>query len=121
MVGIVNHQPEFSALTYIIPNGFPLRERENIVVLLGAANRDPDVFENPDRLDFERGEGNHLAFGRGIHHCLGAPLARLEGRIVLETLLERFPQINLLNERPRFRNSIVLRGLESLSLRCVRA
>ena len=102
-------------------NGFPLRERENIVVLLGAANRDPDVFENPDRLDFERGEGNHLAFGRGIHHCLGAPLARLEGRIVLETLLERFPQINLLTERPRFRNSIVLRGLESLSLRCVRA
>ena len=101
--------------------GFPLRERENIVVLLGAANRDPDVFENPDRLDFERGEGNHLAFGRGIHHCLGAPLARLEGRIVLETLLERFPQINLLTERPRFRNSIVLRGLESLSLRCVRA
>ena len=102
-------------------NGFPLRKRENIVVLLGAANRDPDVFENPDRLDFERGEGNHLAFGRGIHHCLGAPLARLEGRIVLETLLERFPQINLLTERPRFRNSIVLRGLESLPLRCVRA
>ena len=102
-------------------NGFPVRERENIVVLLGAANRDPDVFENPDWLDFERREGNHLAFGRGIHHCLGAPLARLEGRIVLETLLERFPQISLLTERPRFRNSIVLRGLESLPLYCVRA
>ena len=102
-------------------NGFAVRRRENIVVLLGAANRDPDVFENPDRLDVGRGNRSHLSFGRGIHHCLGAPLARLEGRIVLETLLERFSQIGLLDENPRFRNSIVLRGLESLPVRCVRA
>ena len=99
-------------------NGFPLRRRDNIVVLLGAANRDPDVFENPDELDVGRGDRSHLSFGRGIHHCLGAPLARLEGRIVLEMLLERFSQINLLDGQPRFRNSIVLRGLESLPVRC---
>ena len=99
-------------------NGFAVRQRENVVVLLGAANRDPDVFEDPDRLDVGRNDRAHLSFGRGIHHCLGAPLARLEGRIVLETLLERFSQIGLLSERPRFRNSIVLRGLDSLAIRC---
>ena len=102
-------------------NGFPLKKRDNIVLLLGAANRDPDVFDEPDRLDVGRGDRSHLSFGRGIHHCIGAPLARLEGRIVLEMLLERYSQINLRGEQPRFRNSIVLRGLESLPVRCVKA
>ena len=102
-------------------NGFSLKQRENIVLLLGSANRDPDVFENPDTLDVGRGDRSHLSFGRGIHHCIGAPLARLEGRIVLEMLLERFSQIRLLDGEPRFRNSIVLRGLESLPVRCVEA
>ena len=78
------------ALTDCEVNGFAMRRRENIVVLLGAANRDPDVFDDPDRLDVGRGDRSHLSFGRGIHHCIGAPLARLEGRIVLEMLLERF-------------------------------
>ena len=102
-------------------NGFALRRRDNVVLLLGAANRDPDVFEDPDRLDVGRSQGSHLSFGRGIHHCLGAPLARLEGRIVLEMLLERFSQMDLLAGRPRFREGIVLRGLQSLMVRCVRA
>ena len=102
-------------------NGFPLKKRDNIVLLLGAANRDPDVFDEPDRLDVGRGNRSHLSFGRGIHHCIGAPLARLEGRIVLEVLLERYSQINFRGEQPRFRNSIVLRGLESLPVRCVKA
>ena len=102
-------------------NGFPLEKRDNIVLLLGAANRDPDVFDEPDRLDVGRGDRSHLSFGRGIHHCIGAPLARLEGRIVLEMLLQRYSQISLHGEQPRFRNSIVLRGLESLPVRCVKA
>ena len=102
-------------------NGFPLRKRENLVLLLGAANRDPATFDDPDRFDVGRDDRSHLSFGRGIHHCIGAPLARLEGRIVLETLLERFSSISLLEERPRFRNSIVLRGLEALPIRCARA
>ena len=101
-------------------NGFPLRKSDNVVVLLGAANRDPDVFEHPDKLDIARGQRSHLSFGRGIHHCLGAPLARLEGRIVLEMLRDRFPSITLRTDRPQFHKSIVLRGLESLPVGCLR-
>ncbi len=102
-------------------NGFPVRKRDNVVLLMGAANRDPDAFDDPDRLDVGRDQGPHLSFGRGIHHCLGAPLARLEGRIALEMLLERFAVIGLATHRPRFRRTIVLRGLESLPIRCAAA
>ena len=102
-------------------NGVAVRQRDTIAVLVGAANRDPDAFENPDRLDVGRATCPHLTFGRGIHHCLGAPLARLEGRIVFEMLLERFSRIRLLDAHPRFRTGVVLRGLHSLPLRCVRA
>ena len=98
-----------------------MRKRDNLFVLIGAANRDPEVFENPGRLDVGRSEGSHVSFGRGIHHCLGAPLARLEGRIALEMLLDRFSQMRLLDDRPRFHRAIVLRGLQSLPLRCTRA
>ena len=109
------------ALTDCDVNGFALRERDNIILLVGAANRDPDIFDDPDRLDVGRAANPHLTLGRGIHYCLGAPLARLEGRIVFETLLERFPEIELLGDRPRFRSGVVLRGLQSLPLRCRRA
>ena len=102
-------------------NGYPLMKRDNLVLLLGAANRDPDVFEDPDRLDVGRDKGSHLSFGAGVHHCLGAGLARLEGRIVLETLLDRFSSMSLLGEHPRFRTGIVFRGLESLPVRCIRS
>ena len=95
-------------------NGFPLRRGDNAVLLNGAANHDPAAFDDPDRLDVRRGEVNHVAFGRGIHYCLGAPLARLEGRIAIEVLLERYPALRLLSDRPVFRSSIVLRGLDAL-------
>ena len=102
-------------------NGSEIRARDNVAVLIGAANRDPDVFEEPDRLDVGRAHNPHLSLGRGIHHCLGAQLTRLEGRIAFEALLERFAEIELLGGRPKFRNGILLRGLESLALRCRRA
>ena len=102
-------------------NGFPVQRRQNVVTLIGAANRDPDVFEAPDRFDVSPRRTSHISFGRGIHHCIGAPLARLEGRIVIEGLLERFRSLRLLDACPRFRNSIVLRGLESLPVAGVAA
>ena len=102
-------------------NGIEVRARDNVAVLVGAANRDPDVFEKPDRLDVGRAHCPHLSLGRGIHHCLGAPLARLQGRIAFEMLLERFARIDLLGAHPKFHNGVVLRGLRSLPLRCRRA
>jgi cytochrome P450 len=73
-------------------HGQTLRAGEQLEVFIGAANRDPDVFEQPDTLQLER-KGRHLSFGNGIHFCLGAPLARLEARIALEHVLERLPNI----------------------------
>jgi cytochrome P450 len=99
--------------------GRPWQRGQGVVLLLGSANRDPEVFHDPDRLDITRNEASHIAFGRGIHHCLGAPLARLEGRIAFEALLERFSDIRLLNEQPSFKDNVVLRGLKTLPLRAI--
>jgi pimeloyl-[acyl-carrier protein] synthase len=94
--------------------GRPIRKGQGIVLLLGSANRDPEVFSQPDRLDITRHGPGLLVFGRGIHHCLGAPLARLEARIVFETLLERFAEMRLRTAKPPFRDNVVLRGLAEL-------
>ncbi len=88
-----------------------------VALLLGAANRDPARFERPDELDPMRPDKGNISFGRGIHHCLGAPLARLEGRVALEVLLERFADIQLGGRPPVFSRTIVLRGLEHLDVR----
>jgi cytochrome P450 PksS len=84
--------------------------------VIGSANRDETVFEYPDELDITREPNKHLAFGQGIHFCLGAPLARLEGEIAINTLLRRMPDLHLSvsTESLRWRPSIMLRGLESL-------
>ena len=66
-----------------------------MIVILGSANRDPSRFPAPDTLDFTRADVKHLAFGRGSHYCLGAPLARLETEIALTTLLRRLPGLRL--------------------------
>ncbi len=95
--------------------GKKIEPGQMVYCVLGAANRDPAAFPNPDVLDIERGAGNHVAFGRGIHYCLGAPLARLEGRIAFEALLSRYSNVRLAAE-PRYRDQVVLRGLEALWL-----
>ncbi len=91
---------------------------QRVLCLLGAANRDPRPFPDPDRLDVGRSPSNHLAFGRGVHYCLGAPLARLEGRVAFEALLPRLGGLRLAGE-PRYRDQVTLRGLESLWLEAV--
>src|ERR671922_730103 len=101
--------------------GRSIRKGQGIVLLLGSANRDPEVFDHPDRLDINRHGPSILGFGRGIHHCLGASLARLEASITLETLLERFPEMSLLTADPPFRDNIVLRGLEALPVGATRS
>ena len=84
-----------------------------VIGLIGAANRDPEVFAEPERLDLGRQPNQHFAFGRGIHFCLGAPLARLEGQIALGSLVRRFPRLRPAGE-PAWRDQVVLRGLETL-------
>ena len=83
---------------------------------IGAANRDPAVFPEPDRFDVARRENHHLSFGFGAHFCLGAPLARLEGEIAFRALLERFPKLALAEQAIEHRPNPILRGLLKLEV-----
>ncbi len=94
-------------------NGVAIRQGQKIAALLGAANRDPDVFENADSMDLTREPNQHIAFGAGIHFCIGAPLARLEMNISLPALIERFPTLELAGE-PTRRPTFVLRGYDAI-------
>ncbi|MFE9043310.1 cytochrome P450 [Streptomyces sp. NPDC007818] len=93
-----------------IPAGDP------VLVVLAAADRDPDRFGAPDTLDLARADNQHLGYGHGIHYCLGAPLARLEGQTALATLLTRLPDLRLAvdPEELRWRGGLIMRGLRTL-------
>ena len=94
----------------VIPKG------EMVMVVIAVADHDPERFPEPDTLDIARADNKHLAFGKGIHHCLGAPLARMEGQIALGTLLRRMPDLRLRGspESLTWRPGMVLRGLRGL-------
>jgi cytochrome P450 PksS len=96
----------------VIPKG------EKVMVLLGAANHEPGVFENPDNFDITRENNPHLTFSYGIHYCLGAPLARLEGEIAISTLLRRLPNIRpaVPMETLPWIPSLILHGLYRLPI-----
>ena len=91
--------------------------QETIYFLLGAANRDPTVFADAERFDIGRSPNPHLAFGAGPQYCVGAPLARPEAQIAFTRLLARYPRLEPVDQTPRWRKLINLRGLETLRLR----
>jgi cytochrome P450 len=95
-------------------NGQPMTKGQQVATLLGAANHDPEQFANPQTLDITREDNHHLAFGSGIHYCVGAPLARLEGQIAIATLLRRMPNLTLTTDSPPYRDTYVLRGLREM-------
>ena len=95
-------------------NGLTLRKGEGVVCSLAGANRDPRAFSEPDHLHLARGRANHVAFGSGIHFCLGAPLARVEGQVAFTAVARRFPRMELQTDDPPYRDHFVLRGLDAL-------
>jgi cytochrome P450 len=106
-----NHEPVEVGGALIAPETM-------VFVILAAANRDPAHFSSPDTFDITREPNDHLAFGDGIHYCLGAALARLEGTIAFGTALERFPRLRLMEAEapPKYKGSYFLRGLSALRL-----
>jgi cytochrome P450 len=97
--------------------GQAVKAGERVTMILAAANRDPAVFSEPDRLDLARQENRHMAFGQGIHFCLGAPLARVEAEEVLKAVSRRLPDLRLdfaKGAQPEYRPSVVFRGLNEL-------
>lgn len=104
----------------VVLHGQPIKRGDVIRVVMTSANRDGAVHDRPDTFDIIRpptAQG-HLAFGKGIHYCLGAPLARLEGRIAILTLLKRFPHLALVtpSDQTEWHTGVIFRGLKSLEL-----
>ena len=96
--------------------GVALPEGAMIGAVIGAANRDPKRFEGPDRLDLDRPDNQPLTFAPGIHHCLGAPLARMEADVALSTLVRRAPRLALASNVVTYKENVILRGMESMSV-----
>ncbi len=101
----------------VVLGGRTLARGDRVFLMLNAANRDPAQFPEPDRFDVARQPNRHLTFGHGIHFCLGAPLARLEGQIAVETLARRLRGLRPADERGDWNDSLVLRGLRALPVR----
>jgi cytochrome P450 len=102
------------ALEDIDIDGTTLGKGDQAIVLVAAANRDPEQFGDPDTFDVGRQDNRHLSFGLGAHFCLGAPLARVEGQLALEAVATRLADLALTVDQPEYKTNIVLRGLASL-------
>ena len=105
------------ALDDIEVDGMTIAKGEQAILLLGAAGRDPDQTPDPERFDVGRTDIRHLAFGGGIHFCLGAPLARVEGQVALAAMAARLDDLELAVDEPEYKENIVLRGVAALPVR----
>ena len=101
----------------LVLGGQQIERGQSVIAVMGAANRDPDRFADPDRLDLNRQDNRHLAFGWGPHFCFGAPLGRIEAQIAFEALLTRLPELELGGGPLQWRENLKLRGLEKLPIR----
>jgi cytochrome P450 len=97
-------------------HGQKVARGQELALLLGSANHDPEVFRRPDELDVAREHNPHMSFGAGIHFCLGAPLARIELQTSFGTLLRRLPAMELVEE-PEWKPNYIIRGLRELLVR----
>jgi pimeloyl-[acyl-carrier protein] synthase len=97
--------------------GRTIAKGDMVMPFIAAADRDPAQFPEPDRLDLSRSDNRHIAFGWGIHFCLGAPLARIEGQIAIDALVRRLPALELATHEPEYRQSLTLRGLKTLPVK----
>ena len=115
----LNHATDRFTLEPVDIGGVTIPAREWVLCVTSSANHDPARFPDADRLDLGRDAGGHVAFGHGIHYCLGAPLARLEGEVAFGALLARFPALSLAADPAtlRWRRSSLIRGLERLPVR----
>jgi len=118
-VNPLNHATDRFTLEPVEIGGVTIPAREWVLCVTSSANRDSGRFPDADRLDVGRDAGGHVAFGHGIHYCLGAPLARLEGEVAFGALLSRFPSLSLAADLAtlRWRPSSLIRGLEALPVR----
>ena len=98
----------------MVLRGKKIQKRQAVIAVFAAANRDPERFPNPDKLDLKRTDNRHVAFAWGPHYCFGAPLARIEGHIAFETMLRRLPNLRLETQDLEWRENLGLRGLKSL-------
>jgi cytochrome P450 len=115
----LNHATDRFTMEPVEIGGVTIPAREWVLCVTSSANRDPGRFSSPDTLDVARDAGGHVAFGHGIHYCLGAPLARLEGEVAFGGLLSRFPSLSLAVDPAslRWRKSSLIHGLEALPVR----
>ena len=94
--------------------GKQIKKDDRIRWFISSANRDPNKFENPDTMDITRWPNPHVAFGSGVHHCLGATIARVEGQEVFKALAERYPNLELKDDEPEYQPSITFRSIKNL-------
>jgi cytochrome P450 len=104
-----------------LPDGSVIAKGDQVLVNRGAANRDPAMFADPDRLDLARQDNRHIGFGAGMHVCVGSTLARLQGRVALATLLGRYPDLELAAGELAYHESLVVRGVKALPVRAAAA